>query len=214
MLAAYFLARSLRKRTPRTYRSVRWGTTKPSACQPRVFGVRRVLSVREVPAALTRPCACPSRREAGVPGCWPASAAAAAVGEYCPSLPGCAGEAAARCPGCRLSRCRACRAVARRVRAGDSGTACMTTAGTGGNAEPRTATRSCPAHRAVGVARALQGTSLRCASSAPQNSRKSGSTAWFPTESPRTKRHSPAHGGTNANMALPPLIGLYAGAQG
>src|ERR1017187_2414384 len=45
----------------------------------------------------------------------------------------------------------------------------------------------------------------------PQNPRKSGSAAWFPTESPRTKRHSPVHGGTGAKMALLALTSLYAG---
>jgi len=36
----------------------------------------------------------------------------------------------------------------------------------------------------------------------------------FPTESPRTRRHSPAHDGTDANMPLPPLTVLYAGSTG
>ena len=58
------------------------------------------------------------------------------------------------------------------------------------------------------------GSSLSCVPSPPQNPHKSGSAARFPTESPRTKRHSPAHGGTDANMALPPLTGLYAGSAG
>jgi hypothetical protein len=58
------------------------------------------------------------------------------------------------------------------------------------------------------------GTSPSCASSVPQNPHKSGSAEWFPTESPRTKRHSPAHDGTDANMPLPPLTGLYAGSAG
>jgi hypothetical protein len=48
----------------------------------------------------------------------------------------------------------------------------------------------------------------------PQNPHTSGSAEWFPTESPRTKRHSPAHDGTDANMPLPPLTGLYAGSAG
>ena len=58
------------------------------------------------------------------------------------------------------------------------------------------------------------GTLPSCVSSAPQNPHKSGSAEWFPTESPRTKRHSPAHDGTDANMPLPPLTGLYAGSAG
>ena len=36
----------------------------------------------------------------------------------------------------------------------------------------------------------------------------------FPTESPRTKRHSPAHGGTGGNVALLALTSLYAGSAG
>jgi hypothetical protein len=35
---------------------------------------------------------------------------------------------------------------------------------------------------------------------APQNPHKSGPQGWLPTESPRTKRHSPAHGGTDAKI--------------
>ena len=58
------------------------------------------------------------------------------------------------------------------------------------------------------------GTSVSCVSPVPQNPHKSGSAARFPTESPRTKRHSPAHGGTAANMALVALTGLYAGSAG
>jgi hypothetical protein len=57
-------------------------------------------------------------------------------------------------------------------------------------------------------------TRLSCVSSAPQNPHKSGSAAWFPTKSPRTKRHSPAHGGTGANMTLLALTSLYAGSAG
>src|ERR1035441_10406910 len=49
---------------------------------------------------------------------------------------------------------------------------------------------------------------------APQNPHKSGSAASFPTESPRTKRHSPAHGGTGAKMASLALTSLYAGSTG
>src|SRR5947209_3926215 len=49
---------------------------------------------------------------------------------------------------------------------------------------------------------------------APQNPHKSGSAASFPTESPRTKRHSPAHGGTDAKMVLLALTSLYAGSAG
>ena len=48
----------------------------------------------------------------------------------------------------------------------------------------------------------------------PQNPHKSGPRRWFPTESPRTRRHSLAHDGTDANMPLPPLTGLYAGSTG
>ena len=48
----------------------------------------------------------------------------------------------------------------------------------------------------------------------PQNPHKSGSAGRLPTKNPRTRRHSPAHGGTAATMALPPLIGLYAGSAG
>ena len=48
----------------------------------------------------------------------------------------------------------------------------------------------------------------------PQNPHKSGSAGRLPTQNPRTRRHSPAHGGTAATMALLPLIGLYAGSAG
>ena len=58
------------------------------------------------------------------------------------------------------------------------------------------------------------GTLPSCVSSAPQNPHKSGSARSFPTESPQAKRHSPAHDGTDANMPLPPLTGLYAGSAG
>ena len=48
----------------------------------------------------------------------------------------------------------------------------------------------------------------------PQNPHKSGSAGWLPTRNPRTRWHSPPHGGTVATMALPLLIGLYAGSAG
>jgi hypothetical protein len=55
---------------------------------------------------------------------------------------------------------------------------------------------------------------LTCMAASPQISHKSGSTAWFPTESPWTKGHSPAQGGTAASMALLALTSLYAGSAG
>jgi hypothetical protein len=72
------------------------------------------------------------------------------------------------------------------------------------------------ARRAVGIARAILAARepRRIACLGPQNPHKSGSAEWFPTESPRTKRHSPAHDGTDATMPLSPLTGLYAGSAG
>src|SRR5450755_2150162 len=105
--------------------------------------------------------------------------------------------------------------VTRRVRARGPGQH-YGPAGTGGSAEARTAIRSCPARRAVGVARCSwwPGNLVELRVVAPQNPHKSGSAASFPTESPRTKRHSPAHGGTGAKMALLALTSLYAGSAG
>ena len=48
---------------------------------------------------------------------------------------------------------------------------------------------------------------------APQNPHKSGSPAVAPTENPRTKRHSPAHGGTAASIGTLALKSLYAGSE-
>jgi hypothetical protein len=64
--------------------------------------------------------------------------------------------------------------------------------------------------RALGNRKAI----LTCMSASPQIPHKSGSAVRFPTESPRTKRHSPAQDGTGANMALLALTSLYAGSAG
>ena len=96
------------------------------------------------------------------------------------------------------------------------GAACVTLAGTGDNAEGRIVIRSWLAHRAGGIARVLlaAGNLAEPRVLGPTEFPQVRSTAWFPTESPRTKRHSPAHGGTDANMPLLALTGLYAGSAG
>jgi hypothetical protein len=142
----------------------------------------------------------------GWSGCWPALAGPV-VGA---SLDGRGGV---RWPGLPLIQMPGIPAVTRRARAGGPGQH-HGPAGTSGSAGARTAIRSCPARRAVGVARVLLVTWLSCVSSAPQNPHKSGPRRWLPTGSPRTKRHSPAHGGTSANMALLALTSLYAGSAG
>src|ERR1035441_579931 len=103
-------------------------------------------------------------------------------------------------------------AVTRRARASGPGQH-YGPAGTGGSAEARTAIRSCPARRAVGVAQVLlvAGNLGELRVLVPQNPHNSGNAAYSPTESPRTKRHPPAHGGTGAKMPLLALTSLYAG---
>jgi hypothetical protein len=147
--------------------------------------------VRDICGVVTRCCGCLSRREAGVPA---AGRRQQTSGEHS------AGKTAAR-PGCCWSTYRDTRhyAGAHLPVVRDSIHDPRELASTLKFA-PRSILR---ARHDVGIcAGALggPGTSPSCVSSSPQNPHKSGAAEWFPTESPRTIRHSPAHGGTDANM--------------
>jgi len=80
-------------------------------------------------------------------------------------------------------------------------------------AAPSCSARCSGCHMQNMLRRCRRSQSCTCGRS-PQNPHKSGSAGRLPTQNPRTKRHSPAHGGTAATMALLPLIGLYAGSAG
>jgi hypothetical protein len=80
-------------------------------------------------------------------------------------------------------------------------------------AAPSCSARCSGCHMRNMLRRCRRSQSRTCGRS-PQNPHKSGSAGRLPTQNPRTRRHSPAHGGTAATMALLPLIGLYAGSAG